>query len=84
MMIIGRQIRAARSLLRMTRATLAKRSGVPEVTCKAVELETGDPRSSTIDAIAVALHKAGVEFITDADGKGPGVRLRKPLPRKAR
>ena len=84
MIVIGRQIRAARSLLRITRATLSKASGVPEVTLKAVELETGDPKSSTLEAISRALHKAGVTFIDDTDGMGPGVRLQKPLKAKRR
>jgi len=84
MMVIGRQIRAARSLLRMTRASLSKASGVPEVTIKSVELESADPRSSTIDAISRALHQAGIEFIDDTDSRGPGVRLRKPLPKRER
>ena len=79
MILIGRQIRAARSLLRMTRGTLSKKSNVPETTVKSVELETADTRGGTLDAIARALHRAGVEFIDDTDGKGPGVRLRRPL-----
>ena len=84
MIIVGRQIRAARSLLRITRATLSRKSGVPEVTIKAVELESGDPRSSTLDALARALHQSGVEFIDPSDGKGPGIRLQKPLKPKRR
>lgn len=79
MILVGRQIRAARSLLGITRAALAKRSGVPMTTVKAVESEEGDPRSSTLDKLARALHRAGVEFIDDGDGKGPGLRLRRPL-----
>lgn len=80
MIVIGRQIRAARSLLGITRATLSKRSGVPQTTVKAVESEVGDPRSSTMEALARALHRSGIEFIVDGTGGGgPGLRLRRPL-----
>jgi len=80
-MVIGRQIRAARTLLKITRATLSKKSGVPEITIQAVENEHGDPKASALDALSRALSHAGIKFIDDVDGEGPGVRLKKPLRR---
>lgn len=47
-------------------------------------LERGEElRERTIDAIRKALESAGIEFI-DENGGGPGVRLRKRRPAKAR
>ena len=39
---------------------------------KSVELETADPRSSTISKLADALYNSVVEFIDAVDGNGPG------------
>ena len=76
-MLISSQIRAARALLRWSAEDLAKRSALGVTTIRRAEL-TEDATSLTSSndlAIRHALESAGVEFI-DANGGGPGVRLR--------
>lgn len=75
-MISSAQIRAGRAMLGMTQSTLAERAGVSRKSLVAVEMGTGDPRASTLAAIEAVLKAAGVVFI-EANGDGPGVRLRK-------
>lgn len=79
MPISGRQSKAARALLDMTQADLAKLSKVNVNTL--VDFENGaratHPR--TIEAIQRALEQAGIEFIKE-NGGGPGLRERKRPP----
>lgn len=83
--VLGRQVRAARSLLKMTRAALSRKCGLPEVTIQSVENErSDDPRASTLDKITTALCKSGIEFIDAGDSLGPGVRLLRPVKPKRR
>jgi predicted transcriptional regulator len=76
-----RQIKAARAMLSWSQEDLAKASGVSSPTIK--RLEAGDGtlggRADTARAICTALEAAGVIFV-DANGEGPGVRLRKTRP----
>jgi transcriptional regulator with XRE-family HTH domain len=73
------QIRAARALIRWSAEDLARQSTVSVTTIRRAELKP----SATVmtrandQAIRRALEQAGVEFI-DAEGGGPGVRLREP------
>jgi len=73
------QIRAARALIRWSAEDLARHSTVSVTTIRRAELKA----SATVltrandQAIRRALENAGVEFI-DAEGGGPGVRLRQP------
>lgn len=69
------QCRAARALLRLHQAELAKVAGVAASTLIDFEAETRTPRGSTIDALRRALEAAGVVFIGE-NGGGAGVRLR--------
>ena len=72
------QIRAARSLIRWRAEDLAKESSVGVATIRRAELAEG-PAALTVandPAIRRTLEAAGMEFI-DANGGGPGVRLRK-------
>jgi hypothetical protein len=82
--ISSEQIRAARALLRWEQTQLADASLVSLPTIKRAETKPGplqvQPR--TAHALATALEAAGVEFISE-NGGGPGVRLRRPLPRDA-
>lgn len=80
-MITSEQIRAARALLRWSAADLAKASGVGESTIRRMETATGVPPASArgLAALQRALEGAGVDFIPQ-DSRGPGVRLREPLP----
>lgn len=78
------QCRAARALVGMSQAELAKRSGRGLSTIQDFELE----RRSTVSADAIedmrsVLTKHGVEFIAQTKDKGPGVRLSEPVQRQS-
>jgi hypothetical protein len=76
MSILPAQCRAARALIDMFQATLARRAVVPRDAI--VDFENGSRTLSpdNLAAIRAALEAAGVIFI-DENGQGPGVRLRK-------
>jgi predicted transcriptional regulator len=71
----GAQIRAARALLRLERAELAKLTGVSESTLKRLEGVDGrfDARLSTVEALERFFAERGVTLF---DGNEPGARLR--------
>jgi len=76
-MIEAAQIKAARALLGLSQHELAQSAGVGLTTLKRIELS--DPISGsvrTIRSIQATLEAAGVEFISQDDTKGPGVRLK--------
>ena len=77
-MITTRQVKAARALLGWSQADLARRSGVSEPTIARLETVDGPlaGREATTRKIQIALEAGGVDFI-EANGGGPGVRLRK-------
>ena len=70
------QCRAGRALLALKQIDLAKLSGVSLRTI--IRFEKGGSASTpaNLTAITKSLKAVGVEFI-DANGGGPGVRLRK-------
>jgi predicted transcriptional regulator len=71
------QIRAARALLGLSQPQIAEMTGFSTMTIKRAEGAGQPPASeSTVDAIRIALEKAGVIFVEE-NGEGPGVRLRK-------
>ena len=72
------QLRAARVLVRWSRAALAERSGTGADTIQDFEARGSDPKLSTLHKWRRALEKAGVVFIDGTDTEGPGVRLREP------
>ena len=76
MSILPAQCRAARGLIDMGQAELARRAVVRRDTI--ADLENGSRTLSpgNLAAIRAALEAAGVIFI-DENGEGPGVRLRK-------
>ena len=71
------QIRAARALIRWSAEQLAKETAVGVTTIRRAELTASETKLTRVNdqAIRRVLEAAGVEFI-DADGGGPGVRLR--------
>ena len=69
------QCRAARGLLDITQAQLAEKAGVSLRTVINFEAGDGTPIRATLDVIRRAFESEGVAFI-DANGGGPGVRLR--------
>jgi transcriptional regulator with XRE-family HTH domain len=70
-MITGAQIIAARALLKMHQATLARRAGISVNTLSAIEREASNPFSDTLAAIEAALVEEGIHFLPD------GVRLQR-------
>jgi hypothetical protein len=71
------QIRAARALIRWSAQQLADASAVGVTTIRRAELTASETKLTRVNDQAVrrTLEAAGVEFI-DAEGGGPGVRLR--------
>jgi transcriptional regulator with XRE-family HTH domain len=76
-MVTPAQCRAARGLLNWSQQDLASQAEVGIVTVRQLEAGANEPRRATLDVIRRAFERAGVEFL-DANGGGPGVRLRKP------
>jgi transcriptional regulator with XRE-family HTH domain len=77
-MILSAQLRAARSLLGWSQATVAQAAGLSIPTVKRAEGAGSIPASSAAtEAIRAALEAAGVIFL-DENGGGPGVRLARP------
>jgi hypothetical protein len=76
--LVAAQIRAARALLRWTAADLAKAASLGPATVRRAELTEEATTMTVANDLAVrrALEEAGVVFI-DANGGGPGVRLRR-------
>jgi predicted transcriptional regulator len=75
-MLTPAQCRAARGLLGWTQQKLAAEAHVGVVTIHQLEVGVSEPRHATLDVIRRTFEAAGVDFI-DANGGGPGVRLRK-------
>ncbi len=73
-MITPAHIRAARALLDITQADLAKRAGISKTGLNNIERGHADPRTSTMAAIERVLEDAGIEFSNSGE---PGVRLRR-------
>jgi hypothetical protein len=71
------QLRAARALIRWSAQQLADASAVGVTTIRRAELTESETKLTRVNdhAIRRTLEEAGVEFI-DAEGGGPGVRLR--------
>ena len=81
-MILPAQIRAARALLGIDQTKLSELAKVGTSTVKRIELaSTISGTARTLSKIQTALESAGIEFISADEGKGPGVRLRKPAGR---
>ena len=72
------QIRAARALLGISAAELAKRADVNWKTVQRFESSDGVPpnRAGTLDRVVETLEAAGIEFVGDPVAS-PGVRLRR-------
>ena len=72
------QIRAARALLGISAAELAKRADVNWKTVQRFETSDGVPpnRAGTLDRVVETLEAAGIEFVGDPV-TSPGVRLRR-------
>ena len=76
-MIEPAQIRAARGLLALSQVELAEMASISVASVKRLETAAGvRGAAETIWKIQKALDAAGVEFIPEEAGKGPGVRLK--------
>lgn len=73
MLITSAQCRAARALVDMDQAVLAKTAQVTRNVIINFEKGRSTPNRNNLDAIRRALEDAGVEFI---NGGSPGVRLK--------
>jgi DNA-binding XRE family transcriptional regulator len=71
------QCRAARALLDIDQAALARRAAVSRDTVADFEASIRHPNENTLTAIRIALEEAGVVFIEKDREGGSGVRLRK-------
>jgi transcriptional regulator with XRE-family HTH domain len=80
MLITPEQIRAARALLRVDQATLAREAGISVVTLRRLEDQHGLSKVSAgiVDSVRRVLEKAGAEFIER------GVRRNEPGPEVVR
>jgi predicted transcriptional regulator len=63
MLITGRQIAAARSLLNISQDDLAKKAGVGRVTIARFENGDSEPRDNIIEALKTTIENMGIEFI---------------------
>lgn len=79
-MIFAKEIRAGRALLGWSQLELAKAASVGVATVRRLESAETQIRGSveTVWKIQQALEAAGIEFISEEAGRGPGVRLRRP------
>jgi transcriptional regulator with XRE-family HTH domain len=74
-MITREQLRMARAALNLSVRDFAKKAGVAANTVSRFE-NGSDAYGETLAKFKRVLERAGVVFL-DADGEGPGVRLRK-------
>jgi len=79
-LITGRQLKAARAMLGIEQAELAKRARVARGTVRRMESFEGEigSRTSTLSQVQAVLERAGIEFL---GGDQPGVRLRAVQPK---
>jgi transcriptional regulator with XRE-family HTH domain len=61
-----------------SQAELAELAGIIPLTVRSYEQGKTEPSHKTWRSMRATLERKGVEFIDEGDGKGPGVRLRKP------
>jgi transcriptional regulator with XRE-family HTH domain len=76
-MISGRQIQAARALLGWTQEKLAEKALVSRNAVNRIENASVDARVSTIESIARALRKSGIQFVNEQGCEGVQLRKRK-------
>ncbi len=80
MLITGNQLKAARALVGVDQAWVAKAANVAINTIRNMESRAAEPITSgavTVRNVQLALESAGVEFI---NGGQPGVRLKRARP----
>jgi ribosome-binding protein aMBF1 (putative translation factor) len=75
MMMTGPLCRAARALVEISRAKLARVSGVEESVIEAFERKLARPDDETMGKLKASLEELGAIFIPE-DNRGAGVRLK--------
>src|SRR5215813_5338171 len=77
-MIFAREIRAGRALLGWSQLDLAEAASVGVATVRGLDAAEKQIRGSAESGwkIQLALENAGIEFIPEEGGRGPGARLR--------
>lgn len=74
-------LRAARVLLDIAARDLAEKAGVSKRSL--VRIEAGEQVSlETALRVQQALERAGIEFLPETNGQGPGIRVQKQIVRK--
>ena len=83
-MIFSREIRAGRALLGWSQLELAEAASVGVATVRRLEATETEIRGSveSVWKIQKALEAAGIEFIPEEAGRGPGVRLKQAIHRR--
>ena len=71
------QVTAARQLLGWPRVRLAGRANAGETAIRRYENGRGISKRLNLIAVRATLESAGVIFVVEENGEGPGVRLRK-------
>lgn len=74
--LLPEQCRAGRAILGLSQMELCELAGISHKPLVDFEGGKTKPYASTIEKIRQALESAGVVFV-DANGHGPGVRIRK-------
>jgi predicted transcriptional regulator len=74
-MLTAQQIRGARAMLGLTQGDLAHQAGIPAAALDQIESGMANPKPATLRLVKAALERAGIAFI-EADGRGPGLRLK--------
>jgi transcriptional regulator with XRE-family HTH domain len=77
MVITPEQSRAARGFLDWSQPDLAKASNLSQSTVRDFEKRRRVPHANNLAAIKSAFETSGIAFI-EANGGGPGVRLKTP------
>ncbi|MET3660742.1 helix-turn-helix domain-containing protein [Aquamicrobium ahrensii] len=75
-MITGSICKAARAIVQVGRAKLAKRAKVDKNTIEIFERGIHTPDDATISALQSALEELGAAFIPEEGANGAGVRLK--------
>lgn len=79
MVVMGRQIAAARELLKMSRAELAEAADIGVSSGYRLEEERSEPHRATLNAIVAVLEKREIIF-TNGDRPGVAIERSRLLP----
>ncbi len=75
-MLTGPLCKAARALVQVSRAKLARRAGVPRNVLESFERALHTPDSTSLAKLQATLEELGAVFIPEEGANGAGVRLK--------